>query len=238
MGGWVNMTDTLKEIRERVEDELDLIEQEYLDKTKLDNFINYAVRKAHREIVKLYEDYFLSSVDIAVSSTQNSIDYPVDVFANKIRKLMFTDAPVGSKGQLVYEIKSSRNLAKDAGYNMLATASQNGYYQRWIPYSSLSEKNMQLVPDSATEGHVRVWYIRRANVLSNDDDICDIPEFVDYVVQVAKSKYYLEDSDPRYTEEKNEERALKKDLINTLTNMKPDENTEVQQDFSFYEDSI
>ena len=72
----------------------------------------------------------------------------------------------------------------------------------------------------------------------NDTDVCDIPEFVDYVIQVAKAKYQSIDGDPRYSVDKAEERELEKSMIDTLSNMKDDENNEVVADFSHYRDSV
>lgn len=232
------MTSTLKDIRDRLKDELDLVEETWLEDDQFDRIINSSIQKAGRKILTIYEDYFLSDYSVDIGGTDNLVDYPSDIYANKIRNITYVNAPVGERGTVALEVKPVRRLKDAVAYDALYGDQGSNYSRRWIPYDSASQRKIRLIPETGQAGRLDMWYIREAKKLVNDTDVCDIPEFVDYVVQVSKANYYRLDGDPRYREEKAEELELEKSLFDTLSNMKDDENNEVVPDLSFYRDCL
>ena len=223
---------TLKDIRDRLKDELDMVEEQWLDDPDLDRIINSAVQKAGRKIITIYEDYFLSSYSVEISATDNMVDYPPNIYANKMRNMtLIVDG-------YATEIKPVRNLASSIAYNSLYGSTEGAVARQWLPYDAEDNRKIRLMPDAGTAGRIEMWYIREPKRLVLDTDVCDIPEFVDYVVQESKARYQAIDGDPRYAADKAESLELEKSMIDTLSNMKDDENNEVLVDLSFYEDSI
>ncbi len=99
-------------------------------------------------------------------------------------------------------------------------------------------KAIRIFPKVGRSGKLKVWYIRNAKQLVADTDVCDIDEFERYVIQSVKTECFFKDGDPRAIQSKQLEEQLKQDMINTLSNMVPDDNTEIPMDFSFYEDVL
>lgn len=232
------MSKTLKDIRDQLKDELDMVEEQWLDDPALDRMINSAIAKANRKILTIYEDYFLSNHSVEIASGDSLVDYPADIYANKIRNITYVNAPIGGNGSVAIEVKPVRRLKDAVAYNALHGDVGGQYSRSWLPYDAEDTRKIKLMPETGVSGRLDMWYIREAKKLVNDTDVCDIDEFADYVVQVAKVAFYRYDGDPRYREEKGEELELEKSMVDTLTNMKDDENNEVVADLSFYRDCL
>lgn len=234
---------TLGEIRDAMKDDLGLGQKDWIENEELDAYIRRAIRAIHAEIITLYEDYFLDFVTVEVLGNSDSISYPVNCFANKIRTIVFTNAPVGSSGTYTTKINSFKNITKTEEYNILMDTPSASPIRYWIPHSTTETvggvtspvRKMKLVPKAIEDdGHVVMWYIRKPANLVNDDDVCDIPEFADYVLAKAKQLYYTQDGDENYVIASNDVAGYKKLMERTLSNMRLDENTELEQDDDFY----
>jgi hypothetical protein len=70
----------------------------------------------------------------------------------------------------------------------------------------------------------------------DDTSICDIPEFTSFVIQWMKMRCYEKEGDPRFEGAAGLVQQQRKQMIDTLTNMVPDGDNEVEMDTSFYED--
>jgi len=98
---------------------------------------------------------------------------------------------------------------------------------------------LRLYPTSreTSTSNVEIWYYRNARRMVNDADILDIPEFESFVTLYAKYKILLKDiANPMLGEVKEELKQDAADMIETLSNMRPDGNTDIVQDWSFYEE--
>jgi|LGVF01.2.fsa_nt_gb hypothetical protein len=246
------MSETLKDIRNQVKDDLGLGQADWVDNDVLDVYIRRAVRKAHREIMKTYEDYFLSTSPVELLGATTHLEYPGDCYANKIRTIIFTNAPIGASGTYVIEIKKFKSISSTVVGNIFNIDNNQSYKTRWIPITSTEDisdgaggtykspvNRMELMPSATTDdGHVEIRYIRKPIDLVKDEDVCDIPEFTDYVVAKTKALYYADDGDQNYIIADKEAKEIWKDMVDTLSNMVLDEDTEILLDTGFYEDSI
>jgi hypothetical protein len=232
---------TLKQLRERVQADLDLQDETFISDSDINAWINESIKKAEAEIHALYEDYFLSETTITLSTGTKLYDYPSDIYGNKIRKLIFQD----SAGSTSHEVKRVRNLAEASDRDIYLTGSN--HHLEWTPYNDATNgRKIRIFPETGRSGTLRVWYIRNAKQLVDEtvDEVttladaqsCDIDEFERYVLQAVKTECLFKDGDPRAIQSKQIEEQLKQNMINTLSNMVPDNNNEIVMDFSFYED--
>jgi hypothetical protein len=82
-----------------------------------------------------------------------------------------------------------------------------------------------------------IYYIRNANKVSADTDKIDIPEFVSFIEQFAKVECLKKEStNSRMQDEKELLAVLEKTMIDTLAEMTPDEDNELEIDNSFEEE--
>ena len=222
---------TLKEIRDQIIEDLDLSEEYWKDEGDLNALINRAIRTAHRKIITIYEDYFLAPYVISIPADTAILDYPTDIYANKVKSILFYD------GASSVEITRVKRFASTLMLDNHITS--NTIYRKWLPVDAAATgMKIKLLPSLGNAGQITIWYIRDAKKLVNDSDICDIPEFSDYVIQLTKKMYYQEDADPRYTLEAQEALVLEKEMIDTLTNMTVDNDDTILQDNSHYEESV
>ena len=229
---------TLLEMKEKIKSDLEMREEQYLPDADIVRLINDAVSDAHKHIVRVYEDYFLSFHTQELAATQSVLTLPVDLFADKIRAIIYRDGEIGS-ASITCEFSKVKSL-RDAMNVRNIISSNSGAMRLWLlTDQTVATRGVKLIPETGRAGHVDMWYIRRPALMVNDSDVCPIPEFADYVVQKAKVAYYRNDGDPRYADEKGELLELQEQMINTLSNrtLGEDDNV-IKRDVSFYEDSL
>lgn len=228
---------TLKDIRDQVISDLDLEEEVWVSDAELNTWINEAIKNAEAQIHTLYEDYFLVESDpIAIARGEYLIDYPSDIYANKIRKIIFTDGTGTNTAS--HEVKRIRNIL-DGKTSDLYSADTTTPILRWTPSNKAGEgRKIRLFPNTGRDGILYMWYIRNAGKLVNDTDVCEIDEFEHYIVQYVKTKVYLKDGDPRADDSKLLEEQYKNDMIQTLSDMAPDGANDLHMDTAHYDDSV
>ena len=227
---------TLLDIRNHVKADLDFEDEEFISDTDIDRWINEGIAAAEQQIHTLYEDYFLAQATITSISGQNLYDYPSDIYANKIRKIIFRDGVSNSTSTHV--VKRIRNLVEAASldyYNSDTTLP----ILSWSPINdSTNGRKIRIFPQVGRGGFLYVWYIRNANRLVNDTDVCDIDEFEHFVTQYAKTQAYIKDNDQRADDSKILQEQYKMDMIQTLSQMSPDNDNELPPDLSHYNDMV
>jgi hypothetical protein len=88
---------------------------------------------------------------------------------------------------------------------------------------------------TATEPRVLVWYIRNASIPSATTDYIDFPEFWHYIAQfVIVNCLKKELGNPRVQIEVETLLKMEKQMLETLSNMVPDQDDTVEQDLSSY----
>lgn len=221
-------------MRDHVKGDLDLEDEQFINDSDIDRWINEGVKSAEQQIHTLYEDYFLSQSVITLAEGQNLYDYPSDIYANKIRKIIYRDGVNNSTS--THLVRRVKNLLDATERDYFASNTTNPILQ-WSPINdSTNGRKIRLFPQTGRGGFLDVWYIRNAKQLTIDADVCDIDEFEDYVVQYAKTQALLKDNDPRADDSKVLQEQYKGDMINTLSEMSPDNDNEVDMDLSHYDD--
>ena len=83
------MGQTLLTIRTRIQDDLDLHDEQFISPSEIDARINDAIRDAGSLIQAIYEDYFLEITYLPVVSGTSEYPLPSNMFANKIRRFQY-----------------------------------------------------------------------------------------------------------------------------------------------------
>ena len=219
---------TLTQIKTKLKNDCDIFDDDFIDlTTELLGLINAAIDDAESIIHNLYEDYFLVTSTISLVNGTQTYALPSDIFANKIRNLFYDD---GSNLQyVVWRIRRFEDtMFIDSGDRyryVLTNDSTNGVRLRLYPTPTETNTNM------------KIWYIRNAKKLSAETDSCDIPEFINFIYAHVKWGIARKDKSQFDLATAEKELAVQRQLmVDTLTDMVPDDGNEILMDSSFYRD--
>jgi hypothetical protein len=216
---------TLAQIKQKVQQPLDLEEEIFIRPTELLDNINEAIRDAEAKIHTIYEDYFLTSATISLVAGTSEYDLPTDMYANKIRGFVYAD------GSDYYPVLRLRKfdlipyITSEEPYNFIIKNYPTGKKLVIFPASRITSSTA-----------LTCWYLRNAKQLVNDTDVCDIPEFVNYIVQKTKVLCMQKEGHPLL--ESAEKKLMDEDklMVETLTVSIPDEDNRISMDLSSYEE--
>lgn len=218
---------TLEAIMAKVRKEAGMEEEQWVSDEELVQYINDGIDEAEAEIHTIYEDYFLASETLPLVAGTQSYDLPEDIYANKIRKIVY------SSGQKSYVIARIQNIV-DAYDNTVGN-----FYRYYITNTADDGRQINFVPvpNESNPTAVKIWYLRQAAVLEDADDECDIPEFSIFVVNYAKVKCIEKDlGNPMLEKCVMNLEASRQKMIETLKLMVPDDDNFMLGDLSFYSD--
>lgn len=226
-------TMTYLQIKTKVQNDLDLIDEQFITAAEMLGYCNEAIAKAESLVHGLYEDYFLASAYLPIVAATQTYSLPSDIYANKIRKMFYDNSP-GALGGTKYTIRRVRKMEE------LPFLIQTGtvFYKYLLTNTAAAGPKIAFYPPPAETSttNITLWYIRDAKRMTGDSDTCDIPEFVEYVIQYMKMRCYEKEGHPNLEVAKRDVATLEKDMQETLTNMVDDDDTEILLDWSFYQD--
>ena len=165
---------TLLDLKTKIEKDLDLEAEEFIQPEELIEYINDAISMSEAQIVKLglRDKYFLTRSSINIIAGQEDYDLPVNIYANKIVKVIYQN------GATLYTVKpiDAKDMFEDIQFLNKYTTTE--FYRYLIRHDSPGVEKLQIVPKAVLNvtGGLTVWFYRDANKLSADADICDLPE--------------------------------------------------------------
>ena len=223
---------TLSALRTKIERELDLEGEVFMQEPEMNEYINDGIDKAESQIHSLYEDYFLTYSPISLVSGTSRYSLPTTIYANKIRKVIYKN------NSDVYEVKRLRDKNKLLNYALnRASSNSNPAYEYLLVNDTAGQPEIIFTPAvNETGSFIEVWHIRNANRLEVDTDICDIPEFIRYVVQYVKVRCYDKEGHPHLGIAQQELAELQQDMVSTLSGMVADDDNEIEADYSSYQE--
>ena len=224
---------TYGEIRLKVERDLDLEDELFIQPEEMLGYANEAIDEAEAEIHSVYEDYFLTYGSISLVNGQEEYDLPTDIYANKIRGVIYTN------GTTIYEVPRLRNTDKFELIELSNQYSTTDFYKYIIRNASASSNpRMLIIPTSreTSTDRLKIWYLRNANRMVDDTSVCDIPEFSQFVIQYMKVRCYEKEGHPNTQMALQNLEAQRRLMVNTLSNMVPDEATTIIPDFDAYDE--
>lgn len=224
---------TYAEIKDKVQKDLGIEQEEFVVESELIGYCNEAIDEAEAEIHTIYEDYFLARGTIDFVQGTELYSLPTDIYANKIRGIMFKN------NGIVYPLDQIRFSDKFEDIMVNQEFNDSSRYRYLLLNSSATDGvQIQVVPaprDNIT-GALTIWYLRNANRIVDDTSLCDIPEFVHFVIQYIKLRVYEKEGHPNMQLAARLVDQQRRQMVSTLTNMIPDGDNEIEQDLSFYED--
>lgn len=228
---------TYEEIADKVKEQLDLEDEVFIDADEMMGHCNDAIKRCESKIHKIYEDYFLTSGLLSLTSGASEVDMPSDIYANKIRSILWND-----QSSTLYEIKRVKDPKKFILIeNAKVNPGSNPRYRYWIKNSAATQtgRKIMLVPaaQETTATKAIIYYLRCANRVTADDDIVDIPEFYSVIVAYMKYKCYLKEGHPNTELALQEYAAEEENMVETLTDMVPDGDNEIEMASDPYEGS-
>ena len=218
---------TWLEIKTKVQNDLDLIAEDFISEAELLDYANEAIDECEAEIHTIYEDYFMTQATLSVVQGTQEIDVPSDIYADKIRKI-FTPT-IGSRE--AYDVMRIRNLRE-----IPRIQAEEDY--RYVLVNNLDNgaTSIRIYPTPRESFTADIWYLRNAKRLAVDADQCDIPEFVLYVLQFMKQRCYEKEGHPNVMKAMQDTARLKEKMRGVLANRVDDDDNKIIPDLSFYYD--
>lgn len=226
-------------LRQEIERELDLEDEDFVQPLELIGYCNQAIKRAEALINELCEDYFLTSTPLTFVDSQGEYDLPSDVYANKIRQIIYQN------GTLIYPIKRMRYSSKFQDIAETVTFESGNDRYRYLIKNSLADgAKINIYPTPAETGsYGTIWYLRNArqltlNTTTAESEVVDIPEFKSYIKQFMKVKVYEKESHPNYQAAREELKIEETEMIKSLTDRIPDGDNQLEFDLTHYEEHI
>lgn len=232
---------TYAELKSQIEKEMDIAGEDFIEADELIGYFNDAIDKAEAIILKLNEDYLLTSKDLNLVQGQSDYRIPNKILANKIRAILYNN------GSEVYPIKRVRRMDKFEHIEHIKQYGESADYQYYLKHDSANKgTRIILVPASreTSSGNVTVHFIRDANriPLSSeatqteiDETKIDLPEAKQYIMKYVELRILKKDKDLEgIAVAKKELLEERRDLEGLLTPQVEDDDNTVQEDFSAY----
>ena len=233
---------TLTQVKERINDELDLEFDTLVQPKEFIGYVNAGVRRVCAALARTnWEDkYFRKYEALPVISGQAEYDFPEDCLKNKITEIVFNNGngdiyPVRRvKGQDIY------SMIEDMNHN---SSSEDTFTYTIFNFGPSVGDKLSLVPAPRKNypTQFKIYYIRQAEELSLTDDgtgLVDCPEeFIDVVIAYVKWKCTAKEvGNPMFAEYKDEAQAMLTEMENLLTGQTEDGDNKLPLDKSFYGD--
>lgn len=236
---------TYGEALDVVKAEFDLTNETFIGDDEFVTFFNKAIQIASADIFKLgvEDEYFQDEANLSLTSGQASVAMPSNIYANKIRSIIYHN------GTEIYEVLRMRRRKKFINETIVNQYATDARYRYRIKNAgtTLGPRIILNPPSRLTSATVMTaYYIREAEyiplvsagslVLSRAAKI-DLPECSNFIF--AYTKWCIANKIPHpnlmeYKTERDEERRL---MIDTLTGQTDDDQTEVEPDMSHYQES-
>lgn len=221
---------TWQMIRDKIERDLDLQAEIFIDDVELLAYANEAIRETEAEIHGIYEDYFLSRTALTLVSNQEEYALPTDLYAHKIRRIVYKN------GTKTYPITRIKDWKKFEEYALESINKSSTTYCYFLINAVPGSPKILLSPPGKEDGaFATIWYLRKANRLVSLTDICDIPEFISFVLQYMKVRCYeKEQGNPNLQKAMADLEQQRAQMTSTLASMVPDADNGIEPDMSSY----
>lgn len=175
-------TYTYGDLKTQVERELDLFGEDFVTAEEMLGYANDAITEAEAEIhrLEIEDQYFLTKLDIAPPAGTTTIDFPADIYAQKIVSIVAHEADRHVK------VKQYHRTSRVDRFERIANAYTSDDYQFLIMNGV--KPQIMLVPAVRPNTTFTIWYIRSAARVTDDSSPIEIPEFDLYMTALMKAK--------------------------------------------------
>lgn len=230
------MTITYAQLKAKLERDMDIEDEEFVQTDELREYFNDAIRECESHIHKLgLEDIYFKSSDapsLVLGTSQYAM--PSNIYLNKIVECVYANQ------NDIFEVRrlKGRNKHYRKAQINFDTGTQPAYIYDILNDSAAVGTKWELIPPSKeTSTNITRWYIRKAEQMLTDASVCDLPEICyTFIYAFVTWRVWGKEGDQRATDAKmtlDEQREL---LITTLKEMTPDEDNIVEADTSSYDE--
>ena len=221
------------EMNQKIKNDLDLNEETFIQPQELVAYFNEAVDLIEGQIHTLYEDYFLTNASFDVTAGQTEVDLPSNIFANKIRRIMWSLNETEKYAmQRVKNLDELLLMQPTDDYRFMMTNSEGTNLQPpgfKIAISPAFRVTTNTLP-------LKIWYLRNAKRYEDENSYCDIPEYSNVINQYVRYKCHAKEGHPDAAADLADLGRLQQAMVETLRDKYIDEQNEVPKDLTFYRD--
>lgn len=204
----------------------DLENSDMFSEDELIQMANEGISMAEARVISLNQDYFLATLpEFNLIADQSDYDLPSEIYAHKLRRVFYDFN--GKKSKL----DSIRNLDD--------IISNSCGEMKYKIISIGTEKKIRVFPTpKSNDGKITIYYTKNASKINNqdgDNQICDIPEFIDVVYKYMTVKINEKDMNPLLQHSREELVVAERLMIDALSVAVNDDDNEIEPDLSFYE---
>lgn len=230
------MAITYLELRGKLQRDMDIEGEEFVQTAELLAYFNDAIRECEAHIHKLGIDdvYFKSSDTPTLVVGTSAYAMPSNIYLNKILECVYIN------NTDIYEVKRLKGRdkhVKKAIINRDPGSNPRYIYDIYHDTAAAGVKWELIPPSQEASTNIKRWYIRKAQTMTVDASICDLPEICyTFIYAFVAWRVWGKEGDQRATDAKgtlDEQRAL---LLETLSEMTPDEENLVEGDSSSYDE--
>ena len=225
--------------------EFDLTNETFIGDDEMVGFFNHAVQKAAADIYKLgvEDEYFQNEAALPMVVGQSDIALPTDIYANKIRGLIYVN------GYEIYEVTRSRRRKKFLKEAKIRKFAPDARYQYRLKNTGIATgTTITLIPAArdTTSAFLTAYYIREVSFIplvsagslsASRATKIDLPECMEYIFAEVKWRVAKKIPHPDLDSYKNDRDEMRALMIETLTGQTDDDNTEVEPDLTHYQES-
>lgn len=218
-------------------------EDNFVGNDEMAAIFNSAIDEFESEVLKVQEDYLLTSASLSLVAGTPEINLPSNIYAQKIRSLIYANGP---KIYPLTRFRDPHKFYKKAEVDYYATSETEYSY---ILKSVTSAQDQIVISPAAQESgaFLTLWYIRNANRIPMVGEsgatrstqlatVIDIPEAVNFLLEYARWKVMDKERDSRAEKQEKVQLQTKANLIAALTQKVQDNEDTVPPDMSFYEE--
>lgn len=233
---------TWNQIRSKVERELDIEVEEFIQPQEFVEYVNDGVALCEADIhtLGLEDMYFRTRFLVPLQVGVEDYALPAPIYMNKILSFIY------ARGSEIYEIMQLR------GPNMYESIARINLYNSVTDFYKYIIRNdtadqgvrLQLVPPSreTSTANATLWFIREAAKWDYNSDVnglgkCDLPQIaMQTLYQYVKYRVYEKEGHANMNDAKQDFDKIRSGMISTMENMVPDNNNELIKDMSSYDD--
>lgn len=229
---------TWDEIWAKVQSENDIDEDDdFIDEDEMRSFCNDAIDTIEADVHALYNDYYLKRTPLTLVNTEDELDLPEDIYAHKIRKLIYFN------GNQSYEIKRCRDWKKFHEYRLRRTVSGTRQeYMYFLINDAPGEPKILLSPPAYESGElVECWHLRNLNRLETGTDVCDAIELgMQYIFQflTERVEWKRAAGGPRHAAALAALEKTEAKIAGILAEQVIDDDNTIEPDFSHYKEHV
>lgn len=221
---------TYSELKTKIENDLDLIDEDFVSETELLGYMNEALKDAESIIhtIGLDSYYFKTNDTLTLVAGTSDYDMPSDLFANKLLGVYYVN---GSKKYRVDRVRTQEDVV---------LVDRTGMDYMYDIFNTTNGIKMRFYPTPVESGaYIQRYYIRDARQMTTStsaSNTCEIPECTSFLIQHVKCRVYEKEGNPNIGKAMADLKTLYDLMVQTLQEMVPDGNNEISPDFRFYND--